>query len=172
MLKLLNKAIAGEGSIAKLLRQIRVELGDLRLLIGVLAAFGAAIAIGTELTRESGNAAAIWPANGLPCAALFLVPRAGTRIAMLVLGALTNFLVMLVLGDVPLACLAFAVINPSEAFLTFWLIKRFCDAPLNFTYGRNLVSFFLSPDSWGQLCRRSAEQPQSICSTALISGSC
>ena len=124
---------------------------DVRFLAATVIAYGAAIAIGTELTREAGNAAAIWPANGILCAALLSTSRRGTRSAMLVLGAVMNCAVMCLMGDVLAACMAFAIINASEAFLTCLLIQRFCPDALNFTYGRSLLLFGLIAGFFGPI---------------------
>ena len=115
--------------------------GDFVYIAATVIAYGAAVALATLLSREAGNASAIWPANGLLCAALLTSPRATARAAMLQLCALTNFLVMHFLGDVPAASVAFAIINPLEAFITFNLIQRYCSLPLDFTCARTLATF-------------------------------
>ena len=124
---------------------------DVRFVVATVIAYGAAIAIGTELTREAGNAAAIWPANGILCAALLSTSRRGTRDAMLVLGATVNCAIMYLMGDVLAACMAFAIINASEALLTYLLIQRFCPDALNFTYGRSLLRFCLIAGFFGPI---------------------
>ncbi len=128
----------------------RAGLRDFAFVAGTALAFGAAIILGTVLTREAGNASAIWPANGILCAALLSTSRAHLKYAVLLLSSLTNFAVMMQMGDVLFASLAFAIINPAEALLTCALIQRLCPAAINFTHGRSLLKFsfvagFLGP---------------------------
>ncbi len=132
-------------------RQRIGSLSDIGLVTATVIAYGVAIAIGTELTREAGNAAAIWPANGILCAALLSTSRRGTRAAMLGFGAVINCAVMYVMGDVLAACIAFAIINATEALLTCRLIQRFCPEALNFTYGRGLLKFCLIAGFFGPI---------------------
>ncbi len=137
--------------LAVFVRHRKGSLADAGFVAATVIAYGVAIAIGTELTREAGNAAAIWPANGILCAALLATSRRGTRRAMLGLGAVINFAVMYLMGDVLAACIAFAITNATEAFLTCWLIQRFCPEALNFTYGRSLLRFCLIAGFFGPI---------------------
>ena len=114
-----------------------------------ILAFCAAIAIGATLTREAGNAASIWPANGILVAAVLVAKTSTTRARLLAFGLLSNFLTMRALGDSTIASLAFALINASEIYLTVRMMRSYAYAPSNFSKTANLRKFtcigFLSP---------------------------
>ncbi len=53
------------------------------------------------------------------------------------------------MGDIFAASLSFAIINPTEAYLTCKLIERSCPRPLSFTYGRCLMPFSMAAGFFG-----------------------
>ena len=112
-------------------------------------AFGLAIAIGVILTREAGNAASIWPANGILVAALLIAKTHQMRRHLIGFGLLCNFLMMMAIGDGPIASLSYAVINAAEIYLTVRMMRSYCHAPSKFSNPANLWKFicigFLSP---------------------------
>ena len=114
-----------------------------------VVAFTIAIAIGISLTREAGNAASIWPANAILVTALLVAKTHQTRTHLIVFGLLCNFLIMMAIGDGPIASLSYATINAAEIYLTVRMMRSYSYAPSNFTNPTNLWKFtsigFLTP---------------------------
>lgn len=114
---------------------------DARVVVGTAIAYGLAVYVATNLTRNATMVAAIWPANGILLAALLSWPRATTRRALAAACLLANALVCLLNRDPWLGVAAFPTISVAETLLAFHLLRRACGAKVEFTQVWTVVKF-------------------------------
>ena len=91
-----------------------------------LFAFVATAILSIEFTRFSGNVAALWPANGVLCAALFRLDRHWDRAAFLGLAVAVNACINLMFEQPIGVSFAMGGLNALDALIAFLLIDRFC----------------------------------------------
>lgn len=108
-----------------------------------LLAFILTALISIEFTRFSGNVAALWPANGVLCAALFRLDRLLDRASFLGLAIIFNTCVNLMSGQALAVSTAMGAINALDALIAFLLIDRFCPTVFKFDDTRQLMRFSL-----------------------------
>ena len=94
--------LKAQRSVDRAVRAVRTQSNPAAYTACCVLAFGIAIAGGVILTREAGNAASIWPANGILVAALLSAKTLQTRKHLFVFGPLCNFLLMMAIGDGPI----------------------------------------------------------------------
>lgn len=112
-----------------------------RSALGVAFAFLTTAVLGLALTREAGDVAAFWPANGVLVGALLRLPREGHCAAIVACFA-ANLIANLLFGDAPGIAVGFAVANMVEVIVAHRLITALAGSPFVLADLRRLFVLF------------------------------